>query len=52
MIHLYVKSKKKKKNKKKTVNITKIKQAQRYRKQTSGYQWGQRRERANIGVGN
>ena len=30
----------KKKKKKETVNITKMKQAQRYRKQTSGYKWG------------
>ena len=37
--------------KKKTVNITKKKQAQKYREQTSGYQWGEGRGRGKIAVG-
>ena len=35
----------------KLVNITKQKQIHRYREQTSGYQWGEGRERGNRGVG-
>ena len=36
----------------KLVNITKKKQTSRYREQTSGYQWGEKRGRGNIGVRN
>ena len=34
--------------KKKLVNITKKKQAHRYRKQTSGYQWGEGRGGGSV----
>ena len=37
--------------KNKLVNITKKKQTHRYREQTSGYHWGEGRERGNIRVG-
>ena len=33
----------------KAVNIMKKKQTNRNREQTSGYQWGERRKRGNIG---
>ena len=44
--HLYVESKKENKQ----MNLTKKKQIHRYRKQTSGYQWGEGRGRGKIGV--
>ena len=34
------------------MNITEQKQTHRYRKQTSGYQWGEGREEGPDGVGN
>ena len=33
------------------MNITKKKQTQRYRQQTSSYQWGEGKGKGNIGVG-
>ena len=35
----------------KLVNITEKKQTHRYREQITGYQWGEGRERGNIGEG-
>ena len=35
----------------KLVNITKTKQTQRYKEQTSGYRWGEGRGKGNTGVG-
>ena len=35
----------------KMVSITKMQQTHRYREQTSGYQWGEGREKASIEVG-
>ena len=35
----------------KLVNITKKKQTHRYREQTSGYQWGEGREKGQYWVG-
>ena len=45
--HLHVEAKKYDR----LVNITKKKQAHRYKEQTSGYQWGEGWGRGNIGVG-
>ena len=45
--HFYVESK----NYNKLVNITKNKQTHRYREQTSGYQWGEGKERGNVRAG-
>ena len=45
--HLYVESKKFNK----LVNITKKEKTHRYREQISGYRWGNRMGRDNIGIG-
>ena len=39
------------KNKNKPVNTTKKKQTLRYKEQTSGYQWGERRGKGKEGQG-